>query len=81
MATIAQVAAQRRRQVSVVRVAYRSADTAGEIFERKLKSYANKKKMIESKDMSSLNTLYRDYINKMGQIEKELTNLNNLVNA
>lgn len=81
MATIAQVAAQRRRQVSAIRAVMRTADSAGEKLERKLKTYSNKRKMIEAKDMSALNTLYKDYINKSTQVERELTNLNTLVSS
>jgi hypothetical protein len=77
--SIAQTAAQRRRQVSVVKAVYRVADSAGEKFERKLKTYTNKRKLIEAKDMQPLVDLYKQYQQLVDSIQKSMTDLLTLV--
>lgn len=81
MASIAQVAAQRRRQAAAIKQALRQADSAGEVLERKLKTYTNKRRMIEAKDLAPLNALYRDYTSKVGLVEKQITALATLTSA
>lgn len=77
--SIAQTAKQRRTQAAIIKAQLRTAQTAGERLESKLRTYANKKKLIEAKDMQPLLDLYKTYNQAVDAVQKPLTDLMTLV--
>jgi len=81
MATIAQVKRDRQNQANKITQALRKFDGRQEAFERLIKRYRGKRKMIESTDMPALNTAFRAMNDNFGAIETELINLARMVGA
>jgi hypothetical protein len=65
----------------VLKQALRHYDAAQEKFERTVVRFKGKRKMLESTDMETLNTQFREMNDKFGGVETELTNLAKVVAA
>jgi hypothetical protein len=60
------------------RASYRQADTAGEVLEREFDRLIKRKTRINANSLVTLNTRYKDYVNKAAAIAVSLTDANNV---
>lgn len=81
MGTIAQVKRDRQIQLNKLKQVLRSYDSKQEAFERLIKRYRGKRKLLEASDMPALNNAFRDMNNVFGSVERELVNLAKVVSA
>lgn len=81
MGTIAQVKKERQQQLNKLKQALRSYDARQEAFERLIKRYRGKRKMLEADDMPALNDAFRNMNALFGNVERELINLARVVAA
>jgi len=81
MATIAQVKRDRQKQLNSLQQALRHYDASQEAFERIIRRYRGKRKMLEASDVPALTAAFRAMNDKFGSVETELTNLARIVAA
>ncbi len=77
--TIAQVKQQRQLQLRKLIATLRAYDGRQEAFERLMKRYRGKRKLIESEDYPPLITAFRAMNDRFNAVETELTNLGRLI--
>ena len=81
MATIAQVKRDRQKQLNSLQQALRHYDAAQEAFERIIRRYRGKRKMLEATDFPALSNAFRAMNDKFGSVETELINLSRIIAA
>lgn len=77
--TIAQIKQQRQLQLRKIIAVLRTYDGRQEAFERLLKRYRSKRKLIESDDFPALVATFRAMNDNFNAVETELTNLGRLL--
>lgn len=66
------------RALRKARIAHRQADTLGEVFERELDRLIKRKTRINANSLVTATSRYKDYINKVAQVQSPLTDAANV---